>query len=324
MASRGKRLVRALVGWGCICVGKATARLPLWCVRATARALAAAAYYCVPRVQRVGRANLDLAYGDALSAAEKRRILRGAVVNAALTAFEFTRIPRLTPAQLERYITVRGGERLEPGQPAICIGAHLGNWEWLGPAGAAEGQRISIIVRPLRHRPLNTYVDRIRRSTGVLTLDKDASMASILRTLKDGGVVGLLVDQCPAHNGVPAHFFGRPAWSAVGPAMLVQRTGVPVYPIAMVRQAGGRYEYIVEKPLAMADTGDKLADLQENTQRCQDAVEALIREYPDQWLWFHRRWKKRAKLERQWAERLTRHAAAARTEAEEAAAHAVK
>ncbi len=281
-------------------------RMPPGTARQAGKALAGLAGVLVPRVRKVGSANLDLAYGDSLTREEKQRILRDAVANLGIVAAEFCRIPHLQTPEGRRLFEVTGLEHIDRDRGALFVSAHFGNWEWLGPAGAAVGLKVALVVRPFDDPKLDRLIDGVRRSGNVETFSKDNAMGPLLNWLKHGGAAGILADQSPRENGVPTTFFGQPCWSTAGPALIARRARVPIHPVFMFRNPDGRYTLSFEPALEPAATGDLLEDLQQTTQRIQDALEKTIRAYPGQWLWMHRRWRRRERLEREWNERRQR------------------
>ena len=283
-----------------------TVALPLPVARALGTGLARIAYHAVPRIRRVGMANLDLAYGDTLTRAQKTAILKDSVCNLGLVAAEFGRIPQLVAGQMAREFRVRGAEHVDRARGGVFMGAHLGNWEWLAPAGGAVGINTVIIVRGFDDPRMDRVVDAVRKSEHVETLDKNSATGPMLHKLREGWMAGVLADQNPRENGVPVQFFGQPTWATIGPVLIAKRAKVPIYPVFMVRDEAGVYTLEFQSALELQATGDLLADLTVNTQRCQDAIEAMVRKYPGQWLWFHRRWRSRGRLEREWRERQAR------------------
>lgn len=284
----------------------AVRRLPPPAARQLGLALAALAQQLIPRVRQVGIDNLNLAYGDSLPPDEKQRILRGAVANLGIVAAEFCRIPELATPSGRRLFDVTGLEHIDRNRGALFVSAHFGNWEWLGPAGAAVGLKVALVVRPFDDPRLDRLIDGVRRSGGVETFSKDNAMGPLLNWLRDRGAAGILADQSPRENGVPVTFFGQPCWATAGPALIARRARVPVHPVFMARQPDGRYLLAFEPPIEPAKTGDPLEDFRLTTQRIQDALENTIRTCPEQWLWMHRRWRTRERLEREWDERKAR------------------
>lgn len=308
--AKGLRLGRRVVALLCIGFGRLTRLLPLPVARALTTGLGRIAFHAVPRIRRVGLENLDRAFGDVLSRAEKLRILRGSVRNVALVAAEFSRTPCLPRGGMERYVRFEGLQHVDFSRPFLAIGAHLGNWEWMAPAVASRGCRVAEVVRPLDDPWLNRYVDGRRRGGGVETIEKDAAARNMVKWMREGGLAGILVDQSPRENAVPATFFGHACWATAGPVLIALRVKAPVHPVSMARNADGTYTLCFHPEVEFARTGDLRGDLMVNAQRCQDALEALVRAWPEQWLWFHRRWKNRPRLEAEW------HARAARESAE--------
>lgn len=295
-----------LVGMLAVAYIRATLLVPLSWARAITVFLGRLALRAVPRLHRVGMENLDLAYGDTLSRAEKARILRGAMDNMAIVAAEFSRLPLLGRDGPGACVEVRGAENVMLDRPALFISGHISNWELMAASVPRFGINMSIVVRPLNPPRLNSVVDAIRRAASSETMPKEDAGTTLLRLLKEGRVVGLLADQAPRENAVPVTFFGKPCWATIAPVMIAVRAKVPVQPVSMLRRPDGGYIIEALPPIEMVRTGDLRRDLVENTQRCQDVIESLVRAHPEQWLWFHRRWKSRERLEAEWNARMQR------------------
>ena len=280
--------------------------LPLPLARALGRGMFRTVLTVIPRLRRIGMENLDTAFGDTLDRRAKEDILRQAAENLGLVAAEFSRIPLVASTGRGPLFDVRGLENIDRSRGGIFLSAHIGNWEWLAPAGASVGLETLIVVRGFDDPLMDRTVDAIRHVPGVETVDKHAALPALVAAVKEGRYAGILADQNPRENGIPSTFFGRPTWSTIGPAMLARRAKCPIYPVSMTREPDGRYVLEFFPPLEMVQGSDPLKELQENTQRCQDALEEMIRRRPGQWLWFHRRWRTRNRHEREWAERWDR------------------
>lgn len=308
MARRRNPLVQALTTGFTLGFIHLTGALPLsfnrWCALRGGRVLAR----LVPRVHRVVWENIDRAYGDTLSRAEKKQIYQGAIDNVALVAAEFAHLPRVARGEVSAQISVIGRELVEPGQAYLCIGSHLGNWELMAPYMAHSGCKVAEVVRPFDDPRVDRAIDGIRRAGGVETIPKDNAGKDIVRCLKDGYMVGVLVDQSPRDSAVPVTFFGQPCWATIAPVMIAVRAKVPVLPVALFRNDDLTYTLQFFPPIDMERTGDLRGDLVRNSQRCQDAIEAIVRAHPEQWLWLHRRWKERPRLAAEWARRAARDA----------------
>lgn len=283
-----------------------TRMIPLSVSRNIGVFLAGIACRVVPRVWTTGRANLDLAYGDSLSGEEKRRILRASVRNLGLVAAEFSHIPKLMADGFDRYVVVKGFENIDLARGGILLGAHQGNWEWMLPVSRILGLKTAAVVRQFDDPRVEALVYGVRRESGSKIVPKTNAMGTLLKEIRNGAQVGVLGDQNPRENAVPVTFFGQQTWATIGPALLAMRAKAPIYPISVVRTETGKYLFEFCPALDLVYTGHMMDDLQANTQRCQDALEAIIRQHPEQWLWLHRRWKRRERLEQEWAARETK------------------
>jgi len=277
--------------------------LPLPVSRTIGRWLGAFAYHAVPKIKRVALENLDLAFGGTLDKKQKKRLAQGCAKSVGITAAEFARATSLRKDVVEQLVTFEGLENLDFTRGLILIGAHLGNWEWMAPAIQAIGGRVVVVVQGVSDPRLDRFIDQVRSATGVRTIPKHGCGPELLRLLREGWVAGILADQSPRDSAVPVEFFGRACWGTIGPAMLAARTKAPVHPAVMTRDEKGNYTLAFRPPIEMVNTDDILSDLQENSQRCQNAIEQLVRQHPEQWLWFHRRWKERPRLQAEWEAR---------------------
>jgi Kdo2-lipid IVA lauroyltransferase/acyltransferase len=303
MARKRNRPIQHFLFYATLFFFRIVSFLPLALTRKSAICLATIAYYAVPRIKKIGMDNLDIAYGDSLTRTEKEAILRGSVKNLALVALEFPQVPYLKNNMDSFNISVKGWDNIDAAKGCVIISAHLGNWEWLLPIGVHLGLRPIVVVRQFDDQRMDTIVNGIRQASGIKTVPKDAAMGPLLRRLQEGWHAGLLADQSPREDAVPVTFFGASTWATIGPAIIAKRSGTPIHPVSIIRDENNGYTVEFFPSLEQEDSGNTLNDLQTNTQRCQDALETMIRKTPEQWLWFHRRWKKRERLEKEWAAR---------------------
>lgn len=309
MPRKGPSIVDHLLAYTAIVFLSLSARLPVSWVRAFTKALGRLALRIYPRLVRTGMENLDLAFGDSIPQGEKRRILRGAMDNLAITAAEFSRLPALCGDASAAWVDIVGQENVITGARGLLIGGHHSNWELMATCVPRYGIKMAVVVRPLKHPALNAAIDRIRRLAASDTVPKEGAGPEVARRLSAGQFVGVLIDQAPTDNAVPVTFFGQPCWATTAPVMLALRSKAPITPALMSRKPDGRYLLEALPPVEITRTGDLRRDLVENSQRIQDVFEAHVRKYPEQWLWFHRRWKPRPRLEAEWNARMKRGAA---------------
>ena len=223
-------------------------------------------------------------------------ISKGVYRNMAIVAADFFDIPRLTRDNLNDLIEVEGLEHcrkaLEKHKGALMFGAHFGNWE-IGAIALSLTLKPSVVIyRPLDNALLENLVTWVRSCTGNIPLAKDFAMRSMLRHLKKNDILGILIDQNVSMvEGVFVEFFGRPACTTTGLALLALHTGAPVIPGYVIRMDDGRYRFIFEEEVELVRTGDRDQDVIINTQKYTRIIEDTVRKYPDQWLWVHQRWK---------------------------------
>ena len=251
--------------------------------------------------RRIALKNLELAYGDELPGVERIRIVRELYRGLGLGLMEFFRIPWLKPGDFEGFVEVDGLEHMEKalakGKGVIFSTAHFGNWELMAAYCAVMVHPIDIIARKMDIKPIEEFMLWLRSRSGNRMIPKKKSMRKLLRVIKDNGVLGILVDQNVTRSeAVFVNFFDTLASTNKGPALIAQRTGAVVIPAFIIREGKGRtHRIVIEKEVELASSGDKDADTLENTQRITASVERMIRRYPEQWFWVHRRWRTRPK-----------------------------
>lgn len=248
------------------------------------------------RRRRTALANLALAF-PRLAETERRRICRRSFQHLGVMGVELcTTLVHPIERTLAR-IRLEGAEHLRDAMAAhgraLVLTAHLGNWELLSVAHRLVGYPLAVVVRPLDSPWLDALADRLRRKSGVELIDKRGALRPVLRALLGGRLVGILLDQNAArHEAVFVPFFGRPAATSKSLALLALRTGAPVVPIFIRREAVGGHRVTILPPLPVpARAGaDALVEL---TRRCTETIQAVVRETPEQWLWIHNRWRTR-------------------------------
>lgn len=268
------------------------ARTPLPAAQRLARAYAWLLDKAVPRLRRVALRNLELALPER-SLADRRAIADGVFGSIARMLLSFARMPRIGPAEVGEWIRYDGYEHfaaaLEKGRGVLFATAHLGNWELSAYAHALMSAPMHIVARPLDNPFIDALVESRRTASGNHVIQKKDFARGILKALAANQAVGILIDQNTSlDEGVFVDFFGIPASVNAGFAKLAARTGAAVIPGFALWSSQER-RYVLKFYPAVEITGDVAAD----SQRLHSQLEAVIREYPEQWLWIHRRWKTR-------------------------------
>ncbi|MBW2036473.1 MAG: lysophospholipid acyltransferase family protein [Deltaproteobacteria bacterium] len=254
-------------------------------------------FICDSKHRNIAIDNLTHAFGREKGPEEIRDLAQRVFRNLGCILFEIAWSLKLSERDFPRYFDIKGLSNLkkayEKGKGVLVLTGHVGNWELLTIVAGMTGYPLSIVVRPLDFSPLNEFFVRVRSRFGARLIPKQHSMRAVLRSLKRGEMVAVLLDQnVDWYDGVFVDFFGRPACSNKGLALLALHTGAPVVPVFLVRdRLCLKAEFGPE--MRLIQTGDETKDIEANTQQYTKAIESVIRRHPDQWFWVHQRWKTR-------------------------------
>ena len=249
---------------------------------------------------KIGLSNLAIALPER-SESQRRRILRASYVNLGRSAAEYVRLAGFRPQRLCRRVAYErfgywGELKVRyPGRGIIVLGAHFGNFELLPAAHAMHGFAIGLVHHRQRFRAGEALVTYVRNRCGVTLLRQHGGGRQVLRRLRGGELVGIALDQnVKRSEAVFVPFFRELAATAGGVARLARLAEALVVPVFIVRQADGRSHRItIFDHVPLVETGDSDADTRENTARFVKAIETIVRRYPEQFLWTHRRYRTR-------------------------------
>lgn len=287
--------IEYVVGW---LVLKTLGLLPRPLARPCAGVLLRIFYSFTPRLCSVAAHNLEMAL-PAISARERQEMIRGVYRSLARLLAEFSHFSALTPQNVSELVAFDGLENydaaLAGGRGVLFLTAHIGAWELGAFAHGLKGYRLNVVYRALDNPALNALVNRYRCLGGNPLIEKRESARSILAALARNETVGILADQNTlADEGVFVNFFGIPACATAGIARIALHSGASVVPAFCVWDAKAkRFRILYESALKFSVSGDAERDVQAATQQMADVIERVVRAYPDQWLWIHRRWKTR-------------------------------
>jgi KDO2-lipid IV(A) lauroyltransferase len=243
--------------------------------------------------------NLELAFGASMDAGERRRVTRRMLTNLIDTTAELLAFRRHGRRFLDRYVDGADAlprihaleDRTDGGW--IGITGHVGNWELLAQWLNLHTRRGigGVVARRLPNVRLNALVEDMRGSLGLHTIYRDDSPTALSRVLRSGKGLGLVPDQDLAHvGGLFVDFMGRPAYTPAGPARLAYVSGVPVFVAVALRTPRG-LEVRVLAELVADRSRPREEEVARLTREWNAALEAIIRQHPEQWPWFHDRWK---------------------------------
>ncbi len=287
----------AMLAWVLKTMAKMVAVLPL----GGAVALARQGGWLLAHVVRLRRAYVLEALARCFpekTEVERRAIYAGVCRHQALNGMELMRYVGGREAELGGLFEVRGLEMVKEararGKGVLILIAHLGNYALLAlQVPKLFGYPLAIIAKPLKNETLNGIWWELQRKAGVNGIPSHNAYRASVRALRENGLVGFMLDQNrPAGQGVFVDFFGKPAATTPGLAVMSAHTGAPVLPVFIRRTPEGRH--VVEVLPALSPPSDRQPETIRNfTAACTKIIEGAIRNDPEQWLWWHKRWKSR-------------------------------
>lgn len=302
MAERARWHPAALAEWALVAgVWKALAGLPERCAYAIGEGAGRLAWRLDGRHRGIVEQNVAQAFPEQ-SAGEVARLGRAVFVNLGRTAVDVARSRQLLHETGQAACRVEGLERLMAararGKGVLIITGHFGPWELLPLLAVLKYGAIHVVARPMDNPWVDDWLTRLRERGGNHVIRKREAVPAILKVLRQGETVGMLIDQhITERDGVIVPFFGRPASTVAAPALLAIRSGASVLPAGILREGRGRYAVRIEPEVPLERTGDLKTDIVVNTARFTAALEQLIRRQPDHWFWVHRRWKTQGALD---------------------------
>ena len=256
------------------------------------------AYGLLSRLRQVGERNLVLAFPEK-SAADQEAILRLAYRNLGWLLAEFCQMRRYTAERASQFIRYDGLENYvkarDKGKGVLVLTGHLGAWELSSFYHSLMGMPMGMVIRRLDNPLVDAYVNHIRCLHGNRVIHKDDFARGLIASMRAGETVGILMDtNMTPPQGVFVPFFGLQACSASGMARVAQKTGAAVVPgFLLWSEQERRYVLRFGEEIEMVISDNSELDSTLNTALFTTVLERYIREYPDQWLWMHRRWKTR-------------------------------
>ncbi len=211
---------------------------------------------------------------------------------------EGLRFPLITEDKLNSYADYEGLEHIrkayEEKRGVFLFSAHYGNWELTALMQAGLGLPLDMITRKLDNPYLEKWFRSYRERLGNTVVHKDNSARRMLKTLRNGGGIAIVIDQRFRGKGaVDVDFFGIKSATTPSLAQLALKTGAAIIPVFSFPNPDGTYRIIYSEPVSFKPSGKKEKDIVDLTQLCSKIMEDNIRKQPECWLWMHNRWKGR-------------------------------
>lgn len=255
--------------------------------------------------RRVAIENVGIAFPEK-DLKERTRIARMSLRHMGRSIVEYSLFPFFRAADIPKHFTIHGQEHLDrayaKGKGVLFLGLHLGNGDFGIAAMSRRGWPVSLISKEFKAKWLNDLWFGMRAKHGTQFISPEKSSFQILRALKAKRVVFFVLDQFMGPPiGCRTRFFGRETGTAMGLAIMAERSGAPVVPSFTYRDRDGRHVIVFgpeipwsenlghdASPASDVSRDENIASM---TQIYTDKIEDMIRQHPEQWMWIHRRWK---------------------------------
>lgn len=272
--------------------------LPRSVARLVGAAVGSLAFHLLGRLRKTGMRNLEIAF-PGMPMEERMGILRSLYRHLGWQLAEFCQMPGYSAERASEFIRYEGLDNYlrarDKGRGVLVITGHLGAWELSSYFHSLRGFPMAMVIRRLDNPLVDNFVNGIRCLHGNRVIHKDDSARGLLRAMHQGQTVGILMDtNMTPPQGVFVPYFGTLACTGAGLARVALKTDAAVLPGFLLWHAEEK-KYVLHfgEELSLIRTGDDEHDTVANTALFTQQIERYVLEYPDQWLWVHRRWKTR-------------------------------
>ncbi len=255
------------------------------------------AFHVAPKTRTLILQHLHIAF-PGLSPLEIKQLSRRVFIMLSKNTGDVLRSTRIQSLeQIGKIMVTDGLENFErataKGKGVIFVSCHVGAFDLQVVNMALRGLKPAVVGTPLKNKRLNDLLWRYRNAYGAVAIERGKETFRLVKALKSGGSVALLIDQDTKVQNVFVDFFGRPAATPVGATVLAMKTGAAVVPTYVYMDSNHMHHMCILPELNMRRSGDEESDLIYNTQLMTHFIEDAIRQHPDQWVWMHERWKTR-------------------------------
>jgi len=278
-------------------VGVVLGRVPYRVALALGWAVALCLWAVVPRRRRETRRRIRVALGEAAcSEARARGVAWTAWRNLVFSAVDALRLPHLSEAWVRQAVDYRQIEalrdQLEQTGRAVLAVPHMGSWEMAGLATRFFGLRMAYIVRRQRNPLTDAYLNRLRSLNGAECIERDSKtlLRAVLRSIREGKLLTILPDVRARDAAVNVRFLSGEAMVMKGMAVFAKLAAAPIVPAYVLREGWTRHRWCVLSPIWPDPTLDREADVQRLTQQVFDLFDRAVREHPEHYFWFNKRW----------------------------------
>ena len=258
------------------------------------RTLGLALYYLMPNRRKIALTNLEICLGNEKNEDERKRIAKESFKNSIAIGFDFLKILQMPSEEQSKLVEVSGEENLmdalEMKKGVFAVSGHLGNFPLMLAFMSSRGLRVNVVTRQIKAKWADRLYTGMLNRFGTGTITKERVALGIIRALKNKEIIGYVLDQnMQMDTGIFVDFFGRKASTIRGLATFTNKYGSPILPAYVVSSPKG-HKIFIDKPYIYDSSQENELQL---TQRFTSMIEGWIRKYPEQWIWYHRRFKTR-------------------------------
>ncbi len=271
--------------------------LPYAYVVKLGRSLGFLYWYIAPKQRRRGIRQLEERL--ALPEKEAAKVMRRLCGNLGQTFLEIMFTPKLDAQRIAQLVEIENRQYLEEavarGHGVVFLTAHIGNWEWLGAALSMAGFPMTSVIKRQPNDQHTRLLNEYRERVGIEIFARGTTeLLGAAKAMKKGKILGFLADQDAGVDGIFLDFFGKPASTPLGPAVFARKFKAPVMPVFIVHKPDySGHKVLIYPPLEYENTGEEKDDLRRLTLKMTKLLEEVIREHPDEWIWFQKRWNTR-------------------------------
>jgi len=268
---------------------------PLFITKPFLFAIARLAYYIDFKHRKITLSNLDFAYKDTITKEQKIKIAKGSYLGFAYNLYHFINSQKYTVQSMLKQVTIHNEkyilDAIKNKQRVILIAGHYGSWEFAMPFLSVNYKPLAIISKPIKNKFLNKEFNKTRDQNKIITLPKRGSLKHIMKTLKEGNITLIVIDQSiRRQDGDVVEFFGKKVTQTYSPIVIASKMGAIVLPAFCRSHDINKQEIFFEKPLKIEPNISK-EKTQEYSQQLSDLIEKHVRKKPQNWFWQHRRFK---------------------------------
>lgn len=270
--------------------------LPIKWVRNFAESIGKYFYKFATKSREWALANLEKIYKEKLTEEERIAVAKASFTEILKGFFDYMAYSHIKDSgKYFQLIEVDGEEHLRGaylrGKGVICLIPHMSSWEFAAITPPMLGYETSAASQSMKMGLLEKLMIRLRGSRGMKNITREGSYQTLVEVLKRGECLILMTDQDTRVKGIFVDFLGYPAYTPLGASRLLADTQAALVPMTIIRKENGNYRFKIFPEIPTIRSGDNEADLRENTMNQNNFYSKLIRDYPSQWVWMHRRWK---------------------------------